>query len=139
MQENFIKNIIEKFHRRVLPDDLIFKYSYQHFWKENNYRPSPSDYLIKDVVLWDPVNAFSDRIFYCQSCHLGVNTLTPTRWKDGSKTYDAPRQLYGLHHHALLVSRVYICQENHQILAHDQGLLDQTKYLTLLCYSIIVV
>ena len=130
MQKNFIKNVIEKFHGRVLPDDFIFKYSYQHFWKENNYQPSPSDYLIKDVVLWDPVSSFSDRLFDCPSCYSEVNTLTPTRWKDGSKTHDAPRQLYGLHHDAILVSRVYTCQENHQILAHDQGLLYQTNRLT---------
>ena len=36
--------------------------------------------------------------------------LHPIRWKDGSRTYDQPRQLYGLRNDMLLVSRVYVCK-----------------------------
>ena len=54
-------------------------------------------------------------------------TLNPIRWKDGRKDYDQPCLLYGLRNDVLLVGRVYLCRNKHQILSHDQGILCQLR------------
>ena len=68
-------------------------------------------------------------VLRCPTCEeQGLfEQLHPIRWKDGSRTYEQPRQLYGLGNDVLLVSRVYLCTNKHQILSHDSGILCQIK------------
>ena len=86
-------------------------------------------FLVPDIIVWDPLSFFPHRIIFCPSCdEQGVKEdLHPIRWIDGSKTYEQPRVLYSLRKDVLLVSRVYLCKNKHQILSHDSGILSQVK------------
>ena len=91
---------------------------------------SPSAFLVPDILLWDPLLHFPELVLLCPSCdekNTTQETLKPIRWKDGSKDYDQPRLLYGLRNDVLLVGRVYLCRNKHQILSHDQGILCQLR------------
>lgn len=87
----------------------------------------PEAFLIPDIVLWEPLAYFTHLSLFCPSCaEIGVQeSLRPIRWKDGSTTNDQPRLLYGLRNDVLLVGRVYLCKNKHQILSHDNGILSQ--------------
>ncbi|KAJ7353725.1 hypothetical protein OS493_032595 [Desmophyllum pertusum] len=86
-------------------------------------------FLVPDILFWDPTFYFPECALLCPSCEeQGLfEQLHPIRWKDGSRTYDQPRQLYGLRNDVLLVSRVYLCKNKHQILSHDSGIISQVK------------
>ena len=96
---------------------------------KNAVGDSPSAFLVPDVLLWDPLLHFPELVLLCPSCDETntQETLNLIRWKDGSKDYDQPRLLYGLRNDVLLVGRVYLCRNKHQILSHDQGILYQLR------------
>ena len=86
-------------------------------------------FLVLDVLVWDPLSHFLDKILLCPSCNY-KNTqeaLHPITWKHVSNDYDQPRLLYGLQNDVLLVGRVYLCRNKHQILSHDPGILCEIK------------
>lgn len=90
---------------------------------------SPRAFLVPDILLWDPLTYFPEVILFCPSC-LEKNVqehLHPIRCKDGSNDYDHPWLLFGLRNDTLLVGRVYLCRNKHQILSHDQSVLSQVK------------
>ncbi|XP_067025755.1 uncharacterized protein [Acropora muricata] len=99
---------------------------------------SSRSFLLPDVLVWDPLSHFSDKILLCPSCNdKNIHeALHPIRWKDGSNDYDQPRLLYGLRNDVLLVGRVYLCSSKHQILIHDPGILCQTKENFLLPFTL---
>ena len=68
-------------------------------------------------------------MFYQSCVSFGGFLSKPraTRWKDGRTKCDEPRRLYGLTNNVLLVSRVYVCDRKHQIIAHDPYVLSQVK------------
>ena len=86
-------------------------------------------FLVPDILFWDPTFYFPGVTLLCPSCEdQGLfEEVHPIRWKDGSRTYDQPRHLYGLRNDVLLVSRVYLCRNKHQILSHDPGIITQIK------------
>ena len=88
---------------------------------------SPEAFLVPDIVLWEPLSYFHSLSLICPSClEIGVNELLrPIRWKDGRTINDQPRFLYGLSNNVLLVSRIYLCKNKHQILSHDDRILSQ--------------
>ena len=96
-------------------------------------RPSssnPEDCVVHDVILWDPLSVCSNLTLCCPNCLecSGINqSLRASRWKDGRTKCDEPRCLYGLTNNVLLVSRVYVCDRRHQIIAHDPSVLSQVK------------
>ena len=91
---------------------------------------TPEEHTVDDVIIWDPLTAFSNLALWCPFCAecSGLNRpLKATRWKDGKTTCDQPRRLYGLTNTALLVSRVYVCDQRHQVIAHDPAVLFQVQ------------
>ena len=70
---------------------------------------------------------FSDICLLCPSCsdQSVLEYVRPIRWKDGKNVHDQPRLLYGLRSDVVLVSRVYLCKNKHQTLAHDPGIISQ--------------
>ena len=91
---------------------------------------TPEEHTVDDVIIWDPLTASSNLALWCPFCAecSGLNRpLKATRWKDGKTTCDQPRRLYGLTNDALLVSRVYVCDQRHQIIAHDPAVLSQVQ------------
>ena len=91
---------------------------------------NPEDYVVHDIILWDPLSVSSNITLCCPNCleYSGMNqSLRAIRWKDGRTKCDEPRRLYGLTNNVLLVSRVYVCDRKHQIIAHDPYVLSQVK------------
>lgn len=86
---------------------------------KNAIGDSPSAFLVPDILLWDAQLHFPEQVRFCPSCDEknAQEPLKPIRWKDGGKDYDQPRLLYGLRNDVLLVGRVYLCRNKHQILA----------------------
>ena len=86
-------------------------------------------FLVPDIILWDPMSFFPGRVILCPTCdEQGVKEdLHPIRWIDGRKTYEQLRLICGLRNDVLLVSRVYLCKNKHQIISHDSGVLTQIK------------
>lgn len=92
-------------------------------------QPNALNYLIPNIILWDPLEQFPD-IFsknnFCNhSSHLNPVPLLPKRWKCGQSERESPRKLYGNDGIVLLVSRVYKCCDGHEVLAHDPFIIDR--------------
>ena len=69
---------------------------------------NPEEYLVHDVILWDPLSVSSNLTLWCPNCqeYAGVNqSLKTSRWKDGRTKCDEPPRLYGLTNNVLLVSK----------------------------------
>ena len=78
---------------------------------------------IPDIVIWDPPTQFQIDLA-CPSCKEPRTLLRAVRWKDGQTYYDQPRMLFCIQRQVILVSRVYRCSNDHQVLAHDAGILE---------------
>ena len=92
-------------------------------------------FLVPDILFWDlTLFFFFGLVLRCLSCEeQGLfEQLHPIRWKDGSRTYDQPRQLYGLRNDMLFASRVYLCKNEHQILSYDSGIICELNWNFLL-------
>ena len=92
---------------------------------------NPEEYMLDDVILWDPLSVSFTFTLWCRNCleNSGAHQpLKATRWKDGRTKCDEPRRLYGLKNNILLVSRVYVCDGRHQIIAHDPSVLSQVPF-----------
>ena len=59
----------------------------------------------------------------CPGCHEPNTLLRAVRWKNGQTYYDQPRMSFCIQMQVVLVSRVYRCCSDHQMLAHDAGIL----------------
>ena len=56
-------------------------------------------------------------------CHEPNTLLRALRWKNGQTYYDQLRMLFCIQMQVVLDSQVYRCCNDHQILAHDAGIL----------------
>lgn len=63
----------------------------------------------------------------CPVCSEKSRLLQPVLWKYGKKDYEVLRFVYGIHNDVLLVRRVYMCLRKHQFIAHDTGILKQSR------------
>ena len=80
--------------------------------------------IIPSVILWNPLNFPIYGQLTCPTCR---SLLKDWKWKDGSKDRDAPRKLFCIQEHVLLVSSVYLCERNHQIISHDPQILSEVR------------
>lgn len=60
-----------------------------------------------------------------KECNGKKSFLRAVAWKDGRTERNDPRRLFGLSAPVVLVSRVYRCQMNHEVIAHDGDILMQ--------------
>ena len=87
----------------------------------------PQDYLLPDVIIWDPVQQFP-AVFGAQeelkcfepNCGLPLQCL---RWQDGYKPRYNPRSVYGLNGPVFLVGQILHCSQHHQITTCDPRVL----------------
>ena len=94
---------------------------------------TPEEFLVEDIILWDPLSHNPDLNLRCPSCfETGAidESVRATRWKDGSSSCDQPRRLYGLSNNVLLVSRVYMCRRRHQTISHDPAILSSKGFVS---------
>ena len=61
------------------------------------------------------------------TCPTCWSLLKHRKWKDGSKYKDAPRKLFCIQERVLLVSSVYLCERNYQIISHDPQILSEVR------------
>ena len=88
--------------------------------------PSFGDYTLPTIIIWHPILTFSPMLslsmddLKCNQCgkkmHVG-------HWNDGMSQHTQPRLLHDIDECVLLVSAVYVCMEQHKILAHDERIL----------------
>ena len=72
-------------------------------------------------MLWDPVLQFGNEI-RCPERACGVS-LNTKNWKWGQSTGSQPRLLHDLDYTVLLVSVVWSCENNHEVLSTDPRIL----------------
>ena len=106
-----------------------------HCQLRENARCNPNTYksyssnrineIIPSVILWNPLNyPNSYGQLTCPTCR---SALKHWKWKDGSKDKDTPRKLFCLQERVLLVSSVYLCERNHQVISHDPQILNEVR------------
>ena len=79
-----------------------------------------------DFIIWDPLTQACIDLL-CPRCDHPRLLLRPTRWKDGKAVSEQPRTLFCIQRRAILVSRVYRCTNDHQVLSHDPAMLRQAQ------------
>lgn len=85
----------------------------------------PYGYLRPTLFLWDPVSqqTLQNGPLTCPRCDVAGACLLPAYWKDGRNEINAPRLLFPRNGITYLVSRVYRCRTGHEIVAHDNSIL----------------
>ena len=93
---------------------------------------SPIMYLFPPVILWSPLEQFSDAlqlVVKCPKCiSLGNNNISlhATGWRNGGHgERSEPRKIYGSDGVCLLVGRVYRCLMGHEVVGYHPGILEQ--------------
>ena len=91
---------------------------------------SPWNYFLPGVILWDPLTQFPQYFsagLLCphESHRTKAEALHPKKWKKGDSEKDAPSRLYGKDGTVLLVSRVYVCCQGHEVIGHDTRILEK--------------
>lgn len=106
----------------VEPPCLIW---FQATSTSNPVSPDPYYFLRPTLILWDPISqcTLNNGHVKCPRC-AGVDVfLRVTHWKDGRNERNAPRLLFAQNGVTYLVSRVYRCSNGHEIIAHDESIL----------------
>ncbi|EDO39691.1 predicted protein [Nematostella vectensis] len=101
--------------------------------------PSPQEYLLPSVILWDPLqqlDCFKEGICCPFDCHNGEDDtplLKPKKnkkgfycWQAGQRLAVAPRQLCSSSWPVILLSRIYFCTgriKHRSYIAHDPEIL----------------
>ena len=84
-----------------------------------------ADFYMPSIILWNPYLIPPPQIvppgsIKCTTCG---NAMTQGYWNDGSSAAKQPRTLHALDNMVLLVSAVYVCENRHKIVAHDERVL----------------
>jgi hypothetical protein len=58
----------------------------------------------------------------CPNCHS-----VQRKWKDDSNDRDNPENLFCIQERVHLVSSVYLCERNHQIVSHDPRIINEVR------------
>ena len=87
------------------------------------------EFLTPPVIVWDPLlqcsEVFPNGLCCPHESHASQPSLLfPRKWKDGHSDKQLPRKLYGEDCVVLLMSRVYVCKDWHEIAAHDPAVLE---------------
>lgn len=85
----------------------------------------PYHYQRPTLLLWDPVSqrTLQNGLVTRPRCDVAGVCLWPAHWKDGRNERNAPRLLFSHNGVTYLVSRVYRCRNGHEIVAHDNSIL----------------
>ena len=127
--QGYLANLITSFELKPHGPELVLPNPSTYCNGEKKY-PVAEDYLFPPVIVWDPFVQHADVFdsgFCCpHESHEGeaVAQLKPRKWKYGRSERDGPRKLYGRDSVVLLVSRVYVCPQGHEIPAHDPRILN---------------
>ena len=123
----YLENLVACFELKPHGPEIVYP-NPGTYYDENKY-PAAEEYLFPPVIVWDPFVQHPD-VFHNGFCcphesHAGeaAAPLKPKKWKYGGSERDMPRKIYGRDGVVLLVSRVYVCPQGHEITAHDSRIL----------------
>ena len=75
------------------------------------------DFLQPFIILWNPNITYHEDVL--QRCVTCGSPYTMMYWNDGSSAGREPRVIQSMDNIVYLVSAVYVCCNNHRLLAHD--------------------
>jgi hypothetical protein len=81
--------------------------------------------FILPVLVWSPIEQFPKVKFGCPKCAESQNCLSPITWTNGR--VHQPRLIHGVFTNILLFSRVYGCQNCHEVYGHHPGLVENNE------------
>lgn len=103
-----------------------------------NPKLSVDHFNLPAVLLWNPKITHPTFVQHvlskCQSCG---STMHEGYWNDGSSYSTQPRSLHDVGNVVLLVSAVYICENHHKTLAHDERVLQCFPSQTLIPFVLL--
>jgi len=77
------------------------------------------------IILWNPYLIYSNEVLPGSlKCHCGL-AMCMKHWNDCTSASKQPRILHAMKNIVYFVSAVYSCDNNHELLAHDERLLKQ--------------
>lgn len=83
----------------------------------------PDYFLFPTVILWNPVLTYDCVFSSGLKCITCAKVCQLAYWNDGSSVHTQPRLIHDIENFVYLVSAVYVCEQGHRILAHDQIIL----------------
>ena len=99
---------------------------------------SSEDFFLPSVIVWNPYLIYPHIIpsgsIKCIHCGMPLNL---GYWNDGSTTDKQPRVLHGINNIVLLVSAVYVCDNRHKLLAHDEIILGKFPASTMVPFLLL--
>lgn len=83
--------------------------------------------LLLPLIIWAPLEQFNRYISKsCPKCDSGIdNCLKAIDWCDGHTANRNPTLIYDVNSNSLLVSRVYKCSNDHEVLGHHPSIVQQ--------------
>ena len=83
------------------------------------------DHLILPVIMWSPVEQYPNLTHVCPKCSEDTfcessQSLTPIAWTSGCNPKFSPRLIHDVNCNVLLLSRVYKCNNGHEIYGHHR-------------------
>ena len=88
----------------------------------------PLSLFIPPLMIWSPLEQLQCVLpngLMCPQCAIADVKIFATGWRDGSAKRLEPRKLHGLSSAVILVTRMYKCQSNHEIVGCDADILSQ--------------
>ena len=88
----------------------------------------PLSLFIPPVMIWSPLEQLQSVIpngLMCPQCGASNVKVYANGWRDGSVKRLEPRKLHGLSSAVILVTRMYKCEYNHEIVGYDAQILTQ--------------
>ena len=93
-------------------------------------------YLMLPVVVWSPIEQYAGLITNdCPKCRVnGVSArLAPADWTDGYCSNNLPRLIHCVNSNVIIVSRIYYCPHQHQVLGHHPDIIHRFTASNLQC------
>ena len=78
------------------------------------------------VIIWSPLDQFPECVFTCPKCterSLSCSSYLSIAWTNGYNSKYLPRLLHDVNVNVLLISRVYQCNNGHEVYAHHPALI----------------
>ena len=79
------------------------------------------------MIIWSPIEQFPNINFTCPKCSMNCTILSSIAWTNGCSSKYQPRLIHDVNSNVLLLSRIYLCSNGHEVYGHHAGLLNQLK------------
>ena len=119
----FILSVIGKFpteHGKFIYNTCLFNFFHYAYPTITWFSRGEEDFLQPFIILWNPNITYHEVVNdVLQRCVTCGSPYTMMYWNDGSSAGREPRVTQSMDNIVYLVSAVYVCCNNHRLLAHD--------------------